>query len=73
MDNKRVIEIIKAGLAWANWTDEQKEAFIIAMEAVNKQIPQEVTKNRAVSLQCPKCGSIVNGRYCKNCGQRLSY
>lgn len=73
MENKRVIEIIQAGMAWANWTDEQKEAMLIAMEAVNKQIPQKIVKAKDKSQQCPKCGSLVNGQYCKNCGQRLNY
>ena len=44
MEYKKAIEIIQTGLAWANWTNEQKEAFLIAEEAVEKQIPQGVGK-----------------------------
>jgi len=74
MENPKVIEIMQAGLAWANWTDEQREAFIIAGEAVKKQIPQRVIKIQGVSSQaCPVCKSNVNGKYCSCCGQRLSY
>jgi len=74
MENQKVIEIIQAGLAWANWTDEQKEAFIIAGELVKKQIPQKYIKIKGVSSQaCPVCKSNVNGKYCPSCGQRIKY
>jgi hypothetical protein len=74
MENQKVLEIIQAGLAWANWTDEQKEAFIIAGEAVKKQIPQKVVTIRGVSSQaCPVCNSNVNGKFCSCCGQKLRY
>lgn len=33
---KEAKEIIRAGFAWANWTDEQKEAFKLAYEAIEK-------------------------------------
>lgn len=74
MENQKVIEIIQAGLSWANWADEQKEAFIIAGEAVKKQIPQRVIKIEGVSSQaCPVCKSNANNKYCSFCGQRLRY
>lgn len=74
MENEKVVEIIQAGLAWANWTDEQKEAFIIAGQAVEKQIPQKVIRIKNVSSQaCPSCKSNVNGKYCSHCGQKLRY
>lgn len=74
MENKEVVEIIQAGLAWANWTDKQKEAFVIAGEAVRKQIPQRVIKIEGVSSQaCPLCKSSANGKYCSFCGQKLKY
>lgn len=31
-----VKEIIRAGFAWANWTEEQKKAFAIAYESIDK-------------------------------------
>lgn len=74
MENEKVIEIIQAGLAWVNWTDEQKEAFIIAGESVKKQIPQKCIKIKGVSSQaCPVCKNNVNGKYCPGCGQRIKY
>lgn len=36
MDSKEAKEIIRAGIAWANWTDEQKKAFILAYESIEK-------------------------------------
>jgi hypothetical protein len=74
VENQKVVDIIKAGLAWANWDDDQKEAFIIAGQAVEKQIPQKVIKIVGVSSQaCPGCRSNANGKYCSSCGQKLSY
>lgn len=74
MENQKVIDIISAGLAWANWTDQQREAFVIAAESVKKQIPQRVIKIEGVSSQaCPICKSNVNGNYCSFCGQKLRY
>lgn len=34
MEIKEAKEILKAGLAWANWTDEQKEAMRLAYTAM---------------------------------------
>jgi hypothetical protein len=36
LDGKEAKEIIRAGFAWANWTDEQKEAFKLAYDAIDK-------------------------------------
>jgi hypothetical protein len=36
MDLKEAKEIIRAGFAWANWTDEQKQAIKLAYEAIDK-------------------------------------
>lgn len=44
MENKKVIEIIQARIAWANWNEEQKEAMVNAVEAINKQIPYKLTQ-----------------------------
>ncbi len=30
MENQEVIRIIQAGVAWPNWTEEQRKAFVIA-------------------------------------------
>jgi hypothetical protein len=74
MENQEVVDIINAGLAWANWTDEQREAFVIARDIVKKQIPQRVIKIQGASSQaCPVCRLNVNGKYCSGCGQRIRY
>lgn len=36
LDSKEAKEIIRAGFAWANWTEEQKKAFKLAYEAIDK-------------------------------------
>jgi transcription termination factor Rho len=36
MELKEAKEIIEAGVAWANWTEEQKEAMKVAWNAMNK-------------------------------------
>ncbi|TKI60074.1 hypothetical protein FC756_19840 [Lysinibacillus mangiferihumi] len=35
METQRAKEIIRAGLSWADWTDEQKEAFKVAYDAID--------------------------------------
>lgn len=36
MEIKEAIKIIQAGLAWANWTEEQKDAMNTAIEALSQ-------------------------------------
>jgi DNA-binding transcriptional regulator GbsR (MarR family) len=36
LDVKEAKEIIRAGFAWANWTEEQKQAFKFAYESIDK-------------------------------------
>lgn len=57
---------------------EQKKHFVIALEAMRKQIPQKVieTPDKHKYGYCPVCGRIYwdkchVGNYCDNCGQRL--
>lgn len=89
MNNQEVIEIIQAGLDWANWTEEQKEAFTIAGEAVKKQIPKKIIVSKAgcnikignatfkegTKLYKCHCGNWIGYRdsYCRYCGQKLSW
>lgn len=73
MDHQESIKVIQAGMARANWNDRQKEAMLLAMESLKKQIPQKVKKTDDKSQSCPVCGSVVNHRYCPSCGQRLTY
>lgn len=74
MEHKEVVEIIQAVLAFTGWTNEQKQAFIIAAESTKKQIEQRVIKIKDVSSQaCPVCKTNANGKYCSSCGQKLKY
>jgi membrane protease subunit (stomatin/prohibitin family) len=79
MENQRAIEIIQDGMAWANWTAEQKEAFIIAGEAVKKQIPIKVAIDDDTEFTCPTCGKttedydVTTLKVCPECGQKLCW
>lgn len=47
-------------------------------EAMQKQKPKQPVKhdncgNKCVSERCPNCFEIVNGKYCENCGQAISW
>lgn len=73
MEIKEAKEIIETGFRWANWTDEQREAFLMAYKSLDKEIPQKVEKNERSSQACPVCKTDVNGKYCSFCGQKISY
>ena len=77
MDHKESIEIIQAGMAWAGWSSRQKEAMLLAMESLKKQIPQKAKKytetQYGVGYGCPVCHSVGSLNYCSNCGQRMFY
>lgn len=55
----------------------RSEAFSVAIEALEKQIPKKVTLDR----QCPTCGADayansyddIKYNFCDNCGQRLDW
>ena len=57
---------------------QQKEAFSMAINALEKQIPKKMNLDYYCgfkSCECPECGYIINlskkHNYCSNCGQRL--
>lgn len=55
-----------------------KEAFEIAIEALEKQIPKKTLwggTNNASWRSCPECHSRENKthKYCSQCGQKLSW
>ena len=57
----------------------QKQAFDVAIQALEKQIPQKVQEKHIDEYICPACGEENSGcdegkitdRYCPKCGQRL--
>lgn len=49
------------------------EALKDADDALQKQIPKRVIKTKRCSQACPECKCAVNGNFCSNCGQRLSF
>lgn len=49
MDIKKAKEIIQTGFAWANWTDEQKEAFKVAWDCMT-QCQQKELKSEGLII-----------------------
>lgn len=45
-----------------------RTALSIAINAIEKQTPKKVVKNR-----CPVCSRIVGFTHCERCGQRLEW
>lgn len=45
----------------------------VDIEALEKQIPQNVIVTETSNQACPICKSNVNWKYCSNCGQKLDY
>jgi predicted type IV restriction endonuclease len=43
MELKEAREIIRAGIAWADWTEEQKEAMRTALSCLNERIDKQLT------------------------------
>lgn len=58
----------------------EMEAFGMALEALERNQPKQVTDIRGGELRfgtCPSCGrrisTVEGGNYCQNCGQRLEW
>lgn len=58
----------------------QKEAFQMAINALEKQIPKKpITHSNTNRADCPCCGATVRGiknpfgDWCSNCGQKLDW
>lgn len=45
----------------------------MSVQALEKQVPKEVVRERVTIKTCPSCDSVVNKNYCPNCGQKLKY
>lgn len=87
MDHQESIKVIQAGIAWANWDKRQKEAMLLAMQALKKQMSQRPQEHynwcdlsrdeRKETSQwfCPECQSAIeeNWAYCANCGQKIDW
>ena len=78
MTVKEAIKTIRVAIAEVEWEYplDYSVAFETAIEALEKQIPEEVTKS-----VCPSCNRIFlfrhgekrKGDYCDNCGQALDW
>lgn len=49
-------------------------AYMVAIDAMEKQIPKKLIPNQYREWDCPNCNSSINvilyqGAYCPNCGQ----
>lgn len=51
MEIKEAKEIIEAGLVWANWTEEQREAFNIALDSLSKMEELASLKKKMAKLE----------------------
>lgn len=78
MTLEEAIGIVKCAIGEVEWNYplDYAEAFEVAIEALEKQIPKKVTKSA-----CPSCNRIFlfrhgekrKGDYCDNCGQALDW
>ncbi|TWJ95210.1 hypothetical protein [Bacillus licheniformis] len=59
MELKEAKEIIKAGCAWANWTDEQKEAMKLAIDCIDNQMKSENFKQVPYTIEIDWKGGVV--------------
>ena len=69
MTNEEAIQELEFILVGHPETSAIGQAVLIAIEALEKQIPKKVKAHQ----DCPNCGADVigSGFYCWNCGQRL--
>jgi len=72
-DYKYSLNIMKQELNSKWICPEVKYAFKSSIEALEKQIPQQVIKTEQIKSRCPVCGISSDWHYCPNCGQRLKY
>lgn len=82
LDEKQVRESIKFLTNYLDsiiYKEKCVETHKLAIDALKKQIPENVVNIHVDEYVCPICGSentgcndkIVKDRYCPNCGQRL--
>lgn len=78
MKNKATIEILMD--IQSDWEDGvEYEAFNIAIDSVDKQIPRRTTSHMLGDYStihyCERCDSTVSKqeKYCKICGQKLDW
>lgn len=68
----KIMQVAKAEIEWSAPLDYQ-EAFSIAIEALEKQIPKKFKIVDDCTPICPICGKEVwNMDWCNSCGQRLA-
>ncbi len=78
MKNKASVEILMD--IQSDWEDGvEYEAFNVAMNAINKQIPKKVVSHELGDYTtihyCQRCDSSVHKQdnYCKICGQKIDW
>lgn len=59
MEIKEAKEIIEAGLIWANWTEEQREALNIALDSMNKMEELSSLKKKMTKLEANPYTKII--------------
>ena len=67
----QILKIAKAEIEW-NYSLEYQEAFDIAIDAIEKQIPKKIKMKDDYTPICPVCGEEVwDMDWCNSCGQRI--
>lgn len=81
--NERIEYEKKYGVLYDDW-DEQRDAIIVSIDALERQIPQLVDtdflpyNNTEDSIEvgvCPECAECLDPEwdYCPSCGQRIRW
>lgn len=83
MTPEEAISIMKCAIGEVEWNYplDYAEAFEIAIEALEKQVPKKPTKSdREIRycevFKCPSCGFEFSGRvskFCYRCGQKIDW
>ena len=76
MTEIKAIEIVRKEKAYmdSHAGRAQSEAFLIAINALKKQIQKKPSKDKYVAELdfCPECGTeVTDCTYCPNCGQKI--
>lgn len=76
MTNEEAIKILKLNATLAPKATQFCEAVKIAVDAIEKQIPQKAHRieDEFIDYTCPACGNpYISENYCGYCGQRLKW
>jgi len=76
MTNEKAIEILTDLRYFDDDCDTDVEAIEIAIEALEKQIPERLKREKILHTHlCPECGlpAVAWLNYCPKCGQKIDW